>query len=195
MDVIQKRIIVIGLLLILVLYGYWNSEQTKPALSDNQKQLTTDYIEKYATFAVEEMQRCGIPASITLAQGILESGYGQSWLSRYANNHFGIKCDAQWIQDGKDRHVQPSNEWSKMQQKMVKKRSCFRGYNSPKQSYFDHSEFLRTRERYAPLFKFTQNDYRSWAQGLQDCGYATDPQYAEKLISLINRYELYKFDN
>lgn len=132
------------------------------------------YIEKFYRLAQEHQQRYGIPASITLAQGLLESGAGTSELSRKANNHFGIKCH-EW--DGATIHY---------------KRDCYRKYRSAEESYRDHSEFL-LRDRYQNLFKLKLTDYKGWARGLKKYGYATDPSYAEKLINIIELYDLNRF--
>ena len=138
------------------------------------------YIERYAELAVEEMYRSGVPASITLAQGLLESRYGQSELAVKANNHFGIKC----------------HNWrgAKMYYDDDKKGECFRKYDSPEESFRDHSDFLRYRDRYRFLFDIEPGDYKGWAHGLKKAGYATDPSYPQKLIRLIEEYELYKYD-
>lgn len=139
------------------------------------------YIHKYKELAIEEMQRYRIPASITLAQGLLESGAGNSLLARKSNNHFGIKCGSAW--DGASvRHTDDApNE-------------CFRAYKHPKESYEDHSKFLATRPRYSFLFNLSLTDYKGWARGLKRAGYATDPRYADKLIGIIETYELHIFD-
>lgn len=139
-----------------------------------------DYIEKYAGYAVTEMKKYGIPASITLAQGILESGAGNSYLAREANNHFGIKCH-DWTGPSVRRDDDARNE-------------CFRKYDDPLDSFEDHSKFLVTRERYADLFKLKITDYKGWAHGLKKAGYATDPRYAERLITIIEENELFLFD-
>ena len=138
------------------------------------------YIDFYAPIAMEEMKLYGVPASITLAQGILESGAGNGELVRKANNHFGIKCHS-W--EG-DRVYHDDDE----------KGECFRKYTDPKFSYRDHSLFLAKRKRYADLFTLSKDDYKSWAKGLRKAGYATDKKYPEKLISLIERFELYRYD-
>lgn len=140
-----------------------------------------DYIRQYAPMAVEEMEAYGIPASITLAQGLLESGAGRSTLAREANNHFGIKCHAGWEGEYVRRNDDAPDE-------------CFRAYESPAQSFRDHSLFLR-RQRYASLFDLPLTDYASWARGLKKCGYATDPNYASRLIAIIELYSLYDFDS
>ncbi len=139
------------------------------------------YIATYAKWAVKEMKRTGIPASITLAQGILESGNGQSRLATEGNNHFGIKCHDGW--KGKTMFVDDD-----------KPDECFRVYRDPKQSYKDHSEFLLNRSRYDGLFLLDPRDYAAWARGLKAAGYATSPTYAEKLIKIIEEEELYRFD-
>ncbi len=137
------------------------------------------YIEMYHQLAIEHMDRHKIPASITLAQGILESGAGQSDLATEANNHFGIKC----------------HNWTgaSIKQDDDEKDECFRKYQNVKESYEDHSLFL-TRDRYSNLFSLKTDDYKGWANGLLACGYATDPLYADKLINLIELYELNRFD-
>lgn len=141
---------------------------------------TSQYIEVYKDIAMKEMQNYGIPASITLAQGILESGSGKGRLAVKANNHFGIKC----------------HNWTgkKIYHDDDKKQECFRKYNSAETSFRDHSEFLANRKRYAKLFEFKKSDYKNWARGLRKAGYATDRKYPEKLISLIERYELNQYD-
>lgn len=139
------------------------------------------YIMRYKDVAQTNMRRHGIPASITLAQGVLESGSGQGTLSRNANNHFGIKCH-DWTGDSV-RHTDDAPD------------ECFRKYSDPEESYKDHSIFLTSRGRYSDLFKLDKADYKGWAKGLRKAGYATDPKYPDKLISLIERYELYNFDS
>lgn len=146
---------------------------------------TTDkvavYVHKYKAIAQYEMQKSGIPASITLAQGILESGAGNGDLTKRANNHFGIKCHG----------------WSgaKVYHDDDKKGECFRKYDHPSESFKDHSSFLTSRSRYASLFKLNKKDYKAWAKGLRKAGYATDPKYPSKLISLIERYDLDHYDD
>ena len=139
------------------------------------------YIEQFATLAVEEMYRSGIPASITLAQGLLESGYGLSELAVKGNNHFGIKCHNNWT-GGRMYHDDDE------------KGECFRKYKSPEESYRDHSDFLRYRDRYKFLFDYKITDYKSWAHGLRKAGYATDPAYPTKLINIIETYGLHEYD-
>ena len=139
------------------------------------------YIEKYAELAVSEMNEFGIPASITLSQGILESGNGESYLAREGKNHFGIKCHG-W--EGMKIYADDDAE-----------NECFRKYKKVNQSYRDHSEFLTTHRRYSSLFELKITDYKGWAKGLRKAGYATSPTYAENLISVIERYDLDQFDN
>lgn len=139
------------------------------------------YIDTYKDIAIEQMKKYHIPASITLAQGLLESGAGKSELARESNNHFGIKCHA-W--DGKRTYHDDDEEGE-----------CFRVYKSAADSYEDHSVFLVTGERYASLFSLADTDYVGWANGLKQAGYATNPKYAEKLIELIERYDLDRFDS
>ncbi len=146
------------------------------------------YIQTYATLAVQEMHYAGIPASITLAQGLLESGCGNSRLSLEGNNHFGIKCKDYWMGDTlmvKDDDYNADKELIA---------SCFRAYESADVSYRDHSDFLLANVRYANLFTLDQEDYTGWAIGLQQCGYATNPQYANLLQTLIERFSLDVFD-
>lgn len=139
-----------------------------------------DYIEKYKDIAVEQMRTYKIPASITLAQGILESGAGRSALALRSNNHFGIKCGSSW----KGKTTKHDDD---------KRNECFRVYSSAEESYVDHSKFL-LKARYTPLFQLNPLDYKGWARGLKACGYATSPVYAKKLIELIDTYELYLYD-
>lgn len=139
------------------------------------------YISKYADLAVEEMRRSGVPASITLAQGLLESRAGQSDLAVKGNNHFGIKCHSNW--NGPKVHIDDDKD-----------NECFRKYRTVEQSYRDHSDFLRYRDRYKFLFDLDPKDYEGWAYGLKKAGYATDPAYPKKLIKIIEEYELYKYD-
>ncbi len=140
----------------------------------------SDYIEKYCDLAVEQQHLHGIPASITLAQGLLESGAGMSRMAREGNNHFGIKCHKDWTGDTLLRNDDAPNE-------------CFRVYESPQHSFSDHSKFL-LRKRYESLFKLDPLDYKGWATELKKCGYATDPNYASRLITIIERYALYLYD-
>ncbi|MCA5006671.1 glucosaminidase domain-containing protein [Sphingobacterium bovistauri] len=140
-----------------------------------------NYIERYKGIAVSEMEKYGIPASIKLAQALLESGNGNSSLAIEANNHFGIKCGGVW----KGKSITKADD---------NPNDCFRVYENPEQSFRDHSEFL-LRKRYEKLFSLNKNDYKGWAYGLKEAGYATNPRYPELLIDLIERYELYKYDS
>lgn len=140
------------------------------------------YIKEYNDIAIAEMLQYKIPASITIAQGILESNSGRGRLAVKANNHFGIKCHKSW----KGRRIYHDDD---------ARQECFRNYDHPLSSFRDHSDFLYGRKRYANLFKLRLKDYKGWARGLKKAGYATDPKYPKKLISLIERYELYRFDD
>ena len=142
---------------------------------------TLQYIKKYAPLAVLEMHKYNIPASVTLAQGILESGNGRSQLASKSNNHFGIKCHTGW-------------KGAKVYHDDDEKGECFRKYKYVQSSYKDHSEFLSGRRRYASLFKLRKSDYKGWAKGLKKAGYATDKKYPKKLIKIIEEYKLYEFD-
>jgi len=142
---------------------------------------TDDYIAFYKDIAIAEMKQYGIPASIILAQGILESGSGRGRLAVKANNHFGIKCH-----DWKGAKIFHDDD---------RAQECFRKYRDANTSFRDHSEFLANRKRYAKLFELDKDDYKGWAKELRKAGYATDRKYPEKLISLIERYQLYKFDD
>lgn len=142
---------------------------------------TEAYIKKYRKVAIKEMRRYGIPASITLAQGILESGSGKSRLAKKGKNHFGIKCTSDW--HGKT--IRENDD---------KKDECFRKYRKVKHSYRDHSIFIATKKRYAFLLEYDKQDYKSWAQGLKKAGYATNPNYPTLLINLIEKYNLDKYD-
>ena len=139
------------------------------------------YIARYAPIAVNEMYRTGVPASITLAQGIIESASGLSTLAVDGNNHFGIKCHNSW----NGRTMRADDD---------RKNECFRAYDSAEESFRDHSDFLRYRDRYKFLFDFQTTDYKSWAYGLKQAGYATDPSYASKLIKCVEDYGLSRYD-
>jgi len=139
------------------------------------------YIQKFAQYAVEEMEKYNIPASITLAQGLLETGGGQSILAQQGNNHFGIKCKEDWTGKTMKYTDDAPNE-------------CFRVYEDPKDSYEDHSKFLANRPYYKGLFLLDPKDYKAWAHGLKKAGYATNPRYAYILIDKIEKYKLFEFD-
>jgi hypothetical protein len=146
--------------------------------SQNKSEL---YIKQYSELAINEMREFGIPASITLSQGILESGNGESYLATEGKNHFGIKCHG-W--EGEEIYADDDKE-----------NECFRKYKKVQQSYRDHSEFLSKYSRYSSLFELEITDYKGWAKGLKKAGYATSSTYAEKLISIIERYNLQEFDS
>jgi flagellum-specific peptidoglycan hydrolase FlgJ len=156
------------------------SEDIKLKTPTDGMTTTEAYIYGLSDIAKDEMRKYGIPASITLAQGILESGSGKGRLSVEANNHFGIKC----------------HDWTgaKIYHDDDAKQECFRKYNNIKYSYRDHSLFLTSRKRYMDLFRLGKDDYKGWAKGLKKAGYATDRKYPQKLIALIERHELYKLD-
>ncbi|MBF7092534.1 glucosaminidase domain-containing protein [Flavobacterium sp. ALJ2] len=144
--------------------------------------LISDYVFQYKDIAMGNMKNYGIPASIILAQGILESGAGRGDLALLSNNHFGIKCHNDWVGESV-RHDDDSLQ------------ECFRKYKDPSESFRDHALFLTGKKRYAALFTYEKGDYKAWAKGLRAAGYATDPKYPEKLISYIERYELHQYDN
>lgn len=158
--------------LALLLFAKFNAQGWK---TDEQ------YIQKFALYAVEEMEKYKIPASITLAQGLLETGGGQSRLAQQGNNHFGIKCKEDWTGKTMKHTDDAPNE-------------CFRVYDDPRESYEDHSKFLAFRKYYVNLFKLDMYDYKAWAHGLKKAGYATNPRYAYILIDKIERNKLYEFD-
>ena len=157
------------LFFLLLLFSFGNTQNVR------------DYIKEYKALAIDEMHRYNIPASITLAQGILESGSGSSKLAREANNHFGIKCHVNWT-GAKSYHDDDL------------KQECFRKYNSVFDSFRDHSLFLSGRKRYSFLFDLRKTDYKAWAKGLQKAGYATNKSYAKSLINLIKEYDLAQYD-
>lgn len=167
------RYIILFLLVVADFFAFSQNTQ--------KKKETLDYIERYKDIAMEEMQKDKIPASITLAQGILESGNGQSKLAKQGNNHFGIKCHSDW--KGKRMHQDDDapNE-------------CFRVYDNAEDSYRDHSKFLKNGTRYKSLFDLSITDYKGWAKGLKKAGYATLPTYATVLINLIETYDLQQYD-
>lgn len=172
MKIVSKVLFTLVLCTALLPLNSWGQRK----LASYQK-----YINDYSGLAIRHQQKYKIPASITLAQGILESGAGQSVLARKSNNHFGIKCHSDW----KGGRVYHDDD---------KRGECFRKYKKVEDSYEDHSRFLAERSRYAELFKLKITDYKGWARGLQRCGYATDKAYANKLIKVIEDYQLYKYD-
>lgn len=149
---------------------------------------SVSYISQYKEIAISEMLRSGVPASIKMAQALLESGAGQSTLARKANNHFGIKCGGGW--SGEEFYREDDDY---VNGKLIK--SCFRKFDNVAESYIAHSDFLKTQSRYAFLFNYPIGDYKSWAHGLKKAGYATDRKYPKKLIEIIEKYQLYKLDN
>lgn len=169
----MKRCILLSITLILTLFPAW-SQKVK------WNKAYQDYFERYRSLAVEQMKQYGIPASITLAQGVLESAAGKSQLARKSNNHFGIKCHG-WT----GRKVYYDDDAPD---------ECFRAYKSVYDSYVDHSVFLKNGRRYSRLFELKMTDYKGWAKGLKACGYATSPTYATKLIEIIELYRLYELD-
>ncbi len=169
------------LFLVIILVSSCSSLKQTTNNESSVEEKINIYIKKYAPAATKNMRFFKIPASITLAQGILESGYGEGTLAKNANNHFGIKCHKDW----KGKSIKHDDD---------EKNECFRSYKNPLRSYRDHSLFLVDRDRYSSLFKLNRKDYRGWAIGLKAAGYATDPKYADKLISLIERFKLTRFD-
>lgn len=159
----------------LIFLGCFSFIQAQQRFSPN------DYINRYKDDAIKDMQRTGVPASITLAQGILESESGNSDLAQIANNHFGIKCHNEWSGPTFHKDDDAKNE-------------CFRKYGTALESFDDHSYFLRSRDRYAFLFDYDIKDFKNWAHGLKSAGYATNPRYAHQLIKLIEDYNLAQFD-
>ena len=168
----RKSIILAGILSV-ALFGAQAQKRTR--------QTSEEYIERYKSIAIGDMERYGIPASITLAQGILESDSGNSRLSVLSNNHFGIKCKRDW-------------KGAKVYHDDDAKGECFRSYPSVEESYRDHAEFLDQSPRYDSLFAYSSTDYKSWARGLKAAGYATAPDYAQRLIRIIEENQLYLLD-
>ena len=164
---------------LLILFSFHFSLLTSTAQA-RWNERYQQYIDQYKDIAIEEMHRWKIPASITLAQGIFESGAGQSELARKGNNHFGIKCNG-WT----GRKVYHDDD---------ARNECFRAYDSVYESYEDHSRFLANGQRYRSLFSLKTTDYKGWARGLKAAGYATNPQYADRLIEIIQLYKLYEYD-
>jgi flagellum-specific peptidoglycan hydrolase FlgJ len=152
----------------------------KDAIANYATYTPQQYIDRFKTIAIQEMNLYGIPASITLAQGLFESGNGNGELAKVANNHFGIKCTGDWKGQGYYKDDDQTND-------------CFRVYRNPEDSFRDHSEFLK-KKRYAALFELEKNDYEGWAYGLKSAGYATNPKYPQLLITVIKRYSLDQYD-
>ncbi len=179
----MKNIITYSCLLLLVLSSCKTRKNTvlkTNAASSKPKYTAESYIDRFKDIARAEMKTHGIPASIKLAQALLESGSGNSDLAMQANNHFGIKCNIGW----KGKSILKDDD---------EKDECFRVYDQPEDSFKDHSEFLK-KKRYEALFKIDKMDYVSWARGLKEAGYATNPKYPELLIGIIERYQLQRFD-
>ncbi|MFI5160337.1 MAG: glucosaminidase domain-containing protein [Sphingobacteriales bacterium] len=155
--------------------------ENKDAIANYVPMTSLQYIDHFKTIAIQEMNLYGIPASITIAQGLFESGSGNGELARVANNHFGIKCNSEW--KGKTYYKDDDNH-----------NDCFRVYDRAEDSFRDHSEFLK-RPRYAKLFQLDKNDYEGWANGLKAAGYATNPNYPQLLITIIKKYNLNQYDS
>jgi len=169
-------------ILILIFVALNSCRVTKPLASTTSVSgSAVNYISTYKDLAISEMRRTGVPASITLAQGMLESDYGRSTLARIGNNHFGIKCHNGWNGQTMRQHDDRRNE-------------CFRKYRRPEDSFYDHSDFLKTGSRYSFLFSLDPTDYKAWAHGLRKAGYATNPDYANLLIRKIEENKLYDLD-
>jgi LysM repeat protein len=167
---------------ILLFTGLVSCRVSKPLVTTSSVNGSAgSYINNYKDLAVSEMRRTGVPASITLAQGMLESDYGRSSLARMGNNHFGIKCHSDWNGQAIRQHDDRRNE-------------CFRKYRRPEDSFYDHSDFLKSGSRYGFLFDLDPLDYKAWARGLKRAGYATDPDYANLLIRKIEENKLYDYD-
>lgn len=178
-----RRYVTAGIVLaVLFFFTGCGSSRKVASVSPAVKLERAQYIEKYAPLAIEEMHRTGIPASITMAQALLESNDGNSYLAIYGKNHFGIKCHRDWT--GRKIYYDDDS-----------KHECFRKYNNVEESYRDHSDFLMNKDRYAFLFKLPPDDYKAWAKGLKKAGYATNPHYAQLLIGIIEDNRLYELDS
>lgn len=167
--------------MLLVSCGTSRTAKTPGLPSGSIPSQADEYLRNYSALAIKEMNRTGIPASITLAQGMLESDYGRSTLARKGNNHFGIKCHSDW-------------RGEKIYHDDNRRGECFRSYRTVEDSYRDHSDFLVNGSRYRELFSLSSTDYRGWAQGLKKAGYATDPKYPALLIRKIEEYGLHAYD-
>ncbi|MDB5001216.1 MAG: hemagglutinin [Mucilaginibacter sp.] len=155
-------------------------KKNKAAIAAYKSFTSLEYIERFKAIAIQEMNQYGIPASITLAQGLFESGSGNSELAKIANNHFGIKCGSNWTGESYYKDDDNVND-------------CFRVYNNPEESFRDHSEFLK-KKNYARLFELDKNDFKGWAYGLKAAGYATNPKYPQLLLNIIEKYSLDQYD-
>jgi hypothetical protein len=178
----RNRILLRAIALIFSILGQFYLKILAQDTNNAGFQIREAYFQKYKDLAIREMMEYGIPASIKLAQGVLESGAGNGELAKVANNHFGIKCHKEWTGDKFYKDDDSANE-------------CFRKYNSVEESYRDHSLFLRSRERYSNLFRFDIYDYKAWAYGLKSAGYATNPNYPQLLIKIIEEHQLTRFDH
>lgn len=177
-----NRIVLMTAILVISVFNNINGQ--------NQNQAQLDYIELYKDIAIREMERASIPASITLAQGLIESGAGSSWLAVEGNNHFGIKCGSDWYGQTVYKKDDERNDAGNLIL------SCFRKYDSAEESFVAHSDFLHHPNKpwYKPLFDLEITDYHGWAHGLKDAGYATNPNYPQLLINIIERYNLNQYD-
>lgn len=155
-------------------------KRNKVAIATHRNMSSLEYIDRFKAIAIQEMNTYGIPASITLAQGLFESGAGNSDLAVAANNHFGIKCGSTWTGESYYKDDDNTND-------------CFRVYDNPEDSYRDHSEFLK-KKNYARLFELDKNDFKGWAYGLKAAGYATNPKYPQLLLNIITKYNLDQYD-
>jgi len=155
-------------------------KKNKAGIAAHKTYTSLEYIERFKAIAIQEMNTYGIPASITLAQGLFESGAGNSDLAVIANNHFGIKCGSTWGGESYYKDDDNTND-------------CFRVYDNPEDSYRDHSEFLK-KKNYARLFELDKNDFKGWAYGLKAAGYATNPKYPQLLLNIITKYNLDQYD-
>jgi hypothetical protein len=177
--VVKENKLLLELILLISLVSCRTSRPPVSPISVNGS--AADYINSYKDLAISEMKRTGVPASITLAQGMLESDYGRSTIARVGNNHFGIKCHNDWT-------------GQTIRQRDDKRNECFRKYRRPEDSFYDHSDFLKTGSRYSFLFDLEPTNYRAWAQGLKRAGYATNPDYANMIIKKIEENGLYNYD-
>jgi LysM repeat protein len=177
------RIRFLIILHLVLLSALWSCKASRHLTSSAPLTMTEEaYVVNYKDIAIEEMKRTGIPASITLAQGMIESDYGRSTLAREANNHFGIKCHSGWTGPTVYHHDDRRNE-------------CFRKYSRAEDSFYDHSDFLKSGSRYSFLFNYSNTDYKAWAHGLKKAGYATNPDYANMLIRKIEEKSLFNYDS
>jgi hypothetical protein len=182
LNIFKMRDKLFFVLQLTLISGLFSCSVYKPVVSTSGSQTSVvDYVNTFKDLAVSEMKRTGIPASITLAQGMIESDFGRSRLAREANNHFGIKCHDDW----KGLTVRQDDD---------RRNECFRKYGRPEESFYDHSDFLRSGSRYKLLFDINPADYKGWARGLKKAGYATNPDYANMLIRSIEENNLWVFD-